>query len=130
MRLLADTHAAVWFGENNPKLSAAALAAMSDPTNEVLFSPASYWEIAIKVALGKWTLTEPYPIFIDALLSRCGFQILPILPPHAARLLTLPSPANHRDPFDRMLVAQTLVEGIRIVSADPKLDQYGVTRIW
>jgi PIN domain nuclease of toxin-antitoxin system len=81
-------------------------------------------------AIGKWRLNRPYEEFIDIGLNQYGFQVLPILPTHTARLIGLPFPQGHRDPFDRLLVAQVLVEQIPIVSADSPLDAYGVTRLW
>jgi len=101
-----------------------------DPANEVFLSPASYWEIAIKMSIGKLILHQPYEDFIDACLNRYGFVILAIEPRHTARVATLPFPTNHKDPFDRLIVAQALVEGMGVVSADPQLDAYGILRIW
>jgi PIN domain nuclease of toxin-antitoxin system len=130
VRLLLDTHAAYWYIEDDPQLSVTARTLIQNASNEILISPASYWEMAIKVSLGKWRLNRPYEEFIDIALNQYGFQILPILPAHTARLIGLPFPAGHKDPFDRLLVAQALVEQIPIVSADPPIDTYGVTRLW
>lgn len=128
MRLLLDTHAMYWYIEGDPQLSVTARTLIQDTSNEVLISPASYWEIAIKVSLGKWQLNRSYEDFMDIGLNQYGFQVLPILPTHTARLIGLPF--HHKDPFDRLLVAQALVEQISLVSADPALDAYGVTRLW
>jgi len=130
VRLLLDTHAIYWYIENDPQLSGAARALIQDASNEILISPASYWEIAIKVSIGKWRLNRPYEEFIDIGLNRYGFQILPILPMHTARLVGLPFPPGHKDPFDRLLLAQAMAESISIVSADAALDAYGVSRLW
>ena len=130
MRLLLDTHSMYWYIEDDPQLSGRARTLIQDASNEVLVSPASYWEIAIKISIGKWRLNRPYEEFIDIGLNQYGFQVLPILPTHTARLIGLPFPQGHRDPFDRLLVAQVLVEQIPIVSADSPLDAYGVTRLW
>ena len=119
-----------WYIEDDPQLSGRARTLIQDASNEILISPASYWEIAIKVSIGKWRLNRPYEEFIDIGLNRYGFQVLPILPTHTARLIGLPFPPGHRDPFDRLLVAQVLVEQIPIVSADSPFDAYGVTRLW
>lgn len=129
MRVLADTHALVWFALTDPRLTATARAVLEDPANEVFVSPASYWEIAIKVHLGKWQLgSQPYPDLIDSLWTVYGFRVLPILPDHAARLIGLPD--HHRDPFDRLLVAQATADGLSLVSADAIFDRYGVSRVW
>lgn len=130
MRLLLDTHSMYWYIEDDPQLSGRARTLIQDASNEILVSPASYWEIAIKISIGKWRLNRPYEEFIDIGLNQYGFQVLPILPTHTARLIGLPFPQGHRDPFDRLLVAQVLVEQIPIVSADSSLDAYGVTRLW
>lgn len=130
MRLLIDTHVLYWYVEGDPKLSATAQTYIQDTTNDILVSPASYWEIAVKVSLGKWTLNRPFEEFIDLGLKQYGFELLPILPAHTAKLIGLTYPPNHRDPFDRMLVAQALTESIPPVSIDPKLDAYGVQRLW
>ena len=130
MRLLLDTHSMYWYIEDDPQLSGRARTLIQDASNEILVSPASYWEIAIKISIGKWRLNRPYEEFIDIGLNQYGFQVLPILPTHTARLIGLPFPQGHRDPFDRLLVAQALVEQIPIVSADSPLDAYGVTRLW
>jgi len=130
VRLLLDTHSMYWYIEDEPQLSGRARTLIQDASNEILVSPASYWEIAIKISIGKWRLNRPYEEFIDIGLNQYGFQVLPILPTHTARLIGLPFPQGHRDPFDRLLVAQVLVEQIPIVSADSPLDAYGVTRLW
>ena len=130
MRLLLDTHSMYWYIEDDPQLSGRAPTSIQDASNEILVSPASYLEIAIKISVGKWRLNRPCEEFIDIGLNQYGFQVLPILPTHTARLIGLPFPQGHKDPFDRLLVAQALVEQIPIVSADSPLDAYGVTRLW
>jgi PIN domain nuclease of toxin-antitoxin system len=128
MRVLPDTHTFLWFVLNDPALSPLAKATIEDPTSDVLVSPASYWEIAIKVALKKLDLFAPYADFMDRGIAGNDFDILPIEPRHCDRLLTLPP--HHKDPFDRILAAQALAEGVEIVSADVVLDAYGVRRVW
>lgn len=130
MRLLLDTHTLLWYTTNDPHLSKTAETLIVDPANEVFMSPASYWEIAIKVSIGKLTLTQPYEDFTDVCVKRYGFRILPIEPRHTAVVSRLPFPGTHRDPFDRLIVAQSLVEGISVVSVDSQLDAYGVSRLW
>src|SRR5438874_13842056 len=99
-----------WYIEGDSKLSSTAQTLIQDASNQVLISPASYWEIAIKVSIGKWQLNRPYEQFIDIGLKQYGFAILPILPQHTARLITLPFLPEHKDPFDRLPVAQALVQ--------------------
>lgn len=128
MRLLLDTHAMYWYIEGSPELSATAQRLIQEASNDILISPASYWEIAIKISLGKWQLNRAYEEFINIGLNQYGFRVLPILPIHTAALIGLPF--HHRDPFDRLLAAQALVEGIPLVSADAIFDQYEVNRLW
>lgn len=128
MRALLDTHAFFWFVEDHPSLSPLGREIIADADNELLISPASYWEIAIKVSLGKWILNRPYEELLEIAIVQYGFQIIPILPIHTERLLTLPF--HHRDPFDRMLVAQAIVEQIPIISSDIAIDAYAIQRKW
>jgi PIN domain nuclease of toxin-antitoxin system len=130
VKLLLDTHTLLWYTLGDPQLSATATALILDPANEILVSPASYWEIAIKVSIGKLSLRQPYEDFLDACLNRYGFLVLPIEPRHTVRVAALPYPPGHKDPFDRLLVAQALVEGIPLVSGDVALDAYCVNRLW
>jgi PIN domain nuclease of toxin-antitoxin system len=94
----------------------------------MLVSPASYWEIAIKISVGKYSLAVPYEDFFRGAIDDNGFRLLPIEPRHTAALTTLPY--HHKDPFDRLLIAQAMVEGVPLVSADSAFDAYGVTRLW
>lgn len=128
MKLLLDTHALLWYTLNDSHLSSTAETLIKDAANEILLSPASYWELAIKISMGKLTLNQPFDDFLDACLNKYGFLILPILPQHAAFLTTLPF--HHKDPFDRLLIAQALVEKVAMVSADGQFDVYGVQRFW
>lgn len=128
MNLLLDTHTFLWFVLNVPRLSLKAKELIAEPANNILISPASYWEIAIKVSLKKLDLQAPYEDFMKRGIEGNEFEVLPIQPPHTAVLVTLPY--HHRDPFDRLLVAQAMVEQIPIVSGDPQLDKYPITRLW
>jgi PIN domain nuclease of toxin-antitoxin system len=128
MRLLLDTHAFLWFVTNDPLLSATAQALIADPTNEIVISPASYWEVAIKVSIGKYPLTVPFEQFFAKGIEGNDFSILPVEIRHAAVLASLPM--HHKDPFDRMIVSQAIVEQIPVVSVDAAFDPYGVTRLW
>src|SRR5437588_10424843 len=109
MRLLLDTHALLWFYLADPQLSAAARAAIMDPANEKWVSPASYWEIAIKVSIGRSEEGRVGEEFWRNAMEAHGFKILHILPRHTALLTNLPY--HHRDPFDRLMIAQALSEG-------------------
>jgi PIN domain nuclease of toxin-antitoxin system len=128
VRVLLDTHTLLWYTLGHPRISATATALIHDPANQIFISPASYWELAIKISIGKVSLHQPYDDFIDACLNQYGFAILSIEPYHTALLLNLPY--HHRDPFDRLLVAQSKTEDMPIISADTSLDPYGITRLW
>jgi PIN domain nuclease of toxin-antitoxin system len=128
MNVLLDSHTFLWFVLNDSQLSISAKSLIEDPVTEVFISPASYWEIAIKVRLGKLDLRASYDDFMDRGIVGNSFSILPIEPKHTSIVTSLPF--HHRDPFDRLLVAQAIVEGIAIVSCDEQLDAYGVKRIW
>ena len=130
MRLLLDTHAFLWFLAGDPSLSSAARTAMEDAGNDLLMSVASLWEMAIKVSIGKLSLPGDYEQFIRSQLATNSIQLLDITLQHAARVSTLPFPVSgHRDPFDRLLIAQALVENIPVVSQDGAFDGYEVRRI-
>ena len=128
MRLLLDTHALLWFYLNDPQLSARAMALILDSANVKLVSPASYWEIAIKVNIGKYALKVPYHEFIQEAIHDNGFEILPIEPRHTSALVALPR--HHNDPFDRLLIAQAIIENVSILSVDAIFDNYAVSRLW
>ena len=130
MRILLDTHALLWFYLGDRKLSSPARAVIEDPNNIKLISPATFWELAIKISLGKYVLTESYDDFIQHAILDNGFVVLPIEPRHTSQVAALPFVADHKDPFDRLLVAQSLVEAIPIVCNDERLDQYSITRLW
>jgi PIN domain nuclease of toxin-antitoxin system len=128
MRLLLDTHSFLWFLLDDPKLSQTAKDSIADPDNDIEISPASYWEIAIKISLNKYSLPEPYEQFMERELATNQFRILPIEPKHTAALTSLPF--HHRDPFDRLIIAQAMVERIPVISGDEAFAAYPVTRIW
>ena len=128
MRLLLDTHTLLWFYLDDAQLSGAAKALILDASNLKYVSPASYWEVAIKVSIGKYVLAEPYEDLIQHAIFDNGFDILPIAPRHTAALIGLAF--HHKDPFDRLLIAQALTEGMAVVSVDTAFDQYPVTRLW
>ena len=128
MRLLLDTHAFLWWVGASPKLSRRAKAAMARATNQCLVSVASGWEIAIKVSLGQLRIDAAIDRFLPEQLALNGFSPLAIDFKHTARVARLPF--HHRDPFDRLLVAQALEEELTVVTADPVFAQYGVKRLW
>jgi PIN domain nuclease of toxin-antitoxin system len=123
-RLLLDTHAVLWWLNDDTALSEPARALIADPANEPFVSTASVWEIAIKRSLGKLSAPETLPEAIG--LSRLSW--LGITVEHAWAVRTLPM--HHRDPFDRLLVAQALSERVPLISTDDRLDAYGVDRRW
>ena len=127
MRLILDTHAFLWFINDSPQLSPPA-AELLESGNELLLSTASLWEVAIKLSIGKLALPAPYEAFIAEQLKLNVIEVLPITVPHLAVVATLP--LHHRDPFDRLLAAQALVEQVPLVSKDPSFDQYGLKRLW
>lgn len=128
MKVLLDTHALLWAYWGDQQMSTEAVRLISDPANRVLVSPASHWEIAIKMKTGKLTLRESFVEFVRHAVFDNGFEILPIEPNHTALVSQLPF--HHKDPFDRLLVAQALAEGVPLVSADTAIDAYGVVRLW
>ena len=128
MNLLLDTHAWLWFVLGDPQLSDIARNHILDPGNIKFVSPASYWEISIKISLNKYALHVPYAQFMRQAITGNGFRFLHISPRHTERLIALP--LHHRDPFDRLLIAQGLVEGMNVVSDDSNFGVYGVPLIW
>lgn len=128
MKLLLDTHTFLWFLMDDPRLSTKARGLIEDATNEIVISVASLWEMAIKISLGKLQLGQPYDIFIPQQLALNSIGVLDITVRHTAEILSLPF--HHRDPFDRLLIAQAGVEHIAIISSDSAFDAYGVNRVW
>jgi PIN domain nuclease of toxin-antitoxin system len=126
MKLLIDTHVFLWFIFDDPQLTIVARSLIEDGDNDVFLSVASAWEMAIKAGMGRLPLTQPVGVFIPEQMQRTGIQLLPISMKHALHVAGL-SP-HHRDPFDRLLISQSLLEAIPIVSIDAKFDAYGVDR--
>lgn len=127
MRLLLDTHIFIWFVLSPNQLSATALAAIQNPQNRIFLSLVSAWEMSIKSGLGKLNLTQPIEPFVEDQARRNRFEILPITLPHIAAVERLPQ--HHRDPFDRLLIAQSLTEAMPLISADGAFDPYSVSLI-
>jgi PIN domain nuclease of toxin-antitoxin system len=128
VRLLLDTHTFLWFVLGDSQLSATARTLIMDPAHDKLISPVCFWEVAIKVSVNKYRLSAPHEQFFANAIRATGCTILPIEPKHTAVLAALPF--HHKDPFDRLLVAQALAEDISLVSGDAALDAYGVRRVW
>lgn len=128
MRLLLDTHTFLWFVLGDSRCSQTARKLIEDEANEKWLSPASHWELAIKISMGKYTLPIPFKEFIQRAATNNGFLFLPIEPSHTALLTTMPY--HHRDPFDRLMIAQATVEQMQLLSADTAFDAYSITRLW
>jgi len=128
MRLLLDTHAMLWWLSGDARMSELAREAITDGRNQLVWSMASSWEIAIKVGIGKLALQRPLTELFSEIVSGQAVQLLPITHDHCVLLGELP--LHHRDPFDRMLVAQAQAERLPILSADPKLSRYDIEVWW
>jgi len=132
MRVLLDTHTCLWTLQGDPQLSATAYQIINDVENVALLSVASLWEMAIKVRKGTLIVNTDGQPFAQAILQdlqAAQIEILDIAPSHALAVSTLPL-GNHKDPFDRLIVAQAMLEGIPLLSRDSRLDRYGIQRIW
>ncbi len=128
MRLVLDAHALIWAVDDPSKLGLQASTAIRDPANDLLLSAGTIWECAIKVGLGKLTLSCPFRQWMEQAIADLSAGVLPITIEHADLQAGLPR--HHGDPFDRLLVAQAVVEHASIVSNDAALDAYGVARLW
>jgi PIN domain nuclease of toxin-antitoxin system len=128
MRLLLDTHAFLWWLAGDDALSAAARAAIADEANGVFVSAASAWEIATKHRIGKLPGVAAIVADLDGAIADQGFAGLPISVRHGLAAGVLPGP--HRDPLDRMLIAQAMMENLVLVSNEQPFDAYGVARLW
>jgi PIN domain nuclease of toxin-antitoxin system len=128
VKLLLDTHAFLWWASGDPRLSSRAAGLISDAENDVFFSAASAWEIVIKSGLGRVRLPDAPKRYLPDRMARHGFAVLPVQMRHAIRVHDLPP--LHRDPFDRMLVAQALAEDMALLSGDPHVARYPVTVLW
>jgi PIN domain nuclease of toxin-antitoxin system len=128
MQLLLDTHAFLWWVSDDDRLSRRARTAIADRTDRCYVSVASCWEIAIKISVKRLAITGPLERFLPEQLAANEFDLLPIEIDHVSRVSTLPF--HHRDPFDRLLIAQSLSHDLAIVSADAIFRAYGVKRVW
>ncbi len=130
MRYLLDSQSALWSSSTPELLSPRALEVLRDRSNQGFLSVVTPWELGIKIASGKLRLDSGLEAYLDRVIRNLGLDVLPVTLPHARRIEHLPVFTDHKDPFDRMLVAQALVEGLPIVSSDKKLGRYGVEVIW
>ncbi|MDD5265201.1 MAG: type II toxin-antitoxin system VapC family toxin [Candidatus Bipolaricaulis sp.] len=128
MRVLLDTHTLLWWIAEDARLSPRARDVMADGRNVLLVSAASGWEIAIKVGLGRIELPRPIAAFLSEQLRQNQMDVLPVQMSHALRVQELPP--LHRDPFDRMLVAQSQLERLPILTADPSIARYDAEVVW
>lgn len=128
MRLLLDTHTLLWFLREPKRLPSKVIEEIESAGEDAAVSVASLWEIAIKVSLNKLHLPKEYEELLPQAVPESGLSLLPIEPRHLAAVRRLPF--HHRDPFDRLLVAQAQVEGLALVSRDPRFPPYGIPLIW
>jgi len=128
MRILLDTHTFLWWITADHRLSQRSIEVISDGNNELLFSAASGWEIAIKAGLGRLDVPDPLDRFVSEHLFRNHIGVLPVHLSHALQAYTLPQ--LHRDPFDRLLVAQAQVERLPLLSSDRRLAEYDLDVLW
>jgi PIN domain nuclease of toxin-antitoxin system len=123
-----DSHVLIWAADDPDRLSPLARTTLQDPSHALLVSAATVWELAIKVGLRKLILSHPYRAWMEQALADLTATLLPITVESADMMATLPQ--HHRDPFDRLIIAQAQIERIAIVSADVQFDTYGVNRLW
>lgn len=128
MKALLDTHTFLWWNMDDPQLSVSARELIADGANEIFFSAASAWEIALKAAKGRLSLPETPDKYIADRIHHYHFVPLPVLISHAVEVFRLPE--YHNDPFDRLLVAQGCMEDLAIITVDDQIKRYEVETIW
>ena len=128
MRVLLDTHALLWYLSSDSRLSDKAIAVLGDHKTEAFVSIATLWELVIKISLGKIELAAPFEELFPSQLEENGFELLPVEIQHLRRLSELPF--HHRDPFDRLLIAQAIEESLVILSVDEAFEAYPVAIAW
>ena len=128
VKLLLDTHTFLWWNDANPRLSKKALVLLADPSNTLLLSVVSAWEIVLKFQAGKLRLTDSPSVYIPTRIAHYAMKALPVTLSHVLAAESLP--LHHRDPFDRLLIAQATIEGVPILSADPAFRRYAVKILW
>lgn len=128
MNLLLDSHSFVWWRDKPRKLSRTAFAAISNPNNNMFLSVVTVWELQIKIPLNKFTIKGKLENAVQDEQQKNGFLILPVQLVHALHLENLPP--HHKDPFDRLLISQAIVENMTLVSADADFAKYQVSLLW
>ena len=127
MKYILDTHTVLWLATSSSALSETAKRTILDPENDFFVSIASAWEVAIKVGTGKLRLVDGVSKFFS-IVHENGFELLPITKEHVKTLETLPP--LHRDPFDRILIASAMTEGMYLITADTNIHRYDVAKLW
>jgi PIN domain nuclease of toxin-antitoxin system len=128
VKALLDTHAFIWWANDDPSLSPTAKSVIADRSNEIFLSAITSWELAIKVSIGKLSLAQPVSSFVDAQIAQYSFQPLTITHVHTYQVETLP--LHHKDPFDRLLIAQATIENLILLTCDSEFAPYGVPTLW
>ncbi len=128
MKVLLDTHTFLWWNLNAPQLSSTAKTIIANPNNEIFLSAVSAWEIAIKYGKGRLELPIPPDRYVSERVALHRFTPLAITLTHASAVHALPP--FHNDPFDRLLIAQSQIEGLRLLTVDSKIQQYDVVTLW
>jgi len=128
MVALLDTNTFIFWTTQPHKLTSLAYDFIADSSNKIFLSAASGWEIAIKASLKKLVLPELPPVFVEKYLLLNGFDVLPVSMRHGLHVFNLPT--RHKDPFDRLMVAQSQLENMPVITSDPLITQYGINVIW
>lgn len=130
MRVLLDTQVLLWLAFTPRRVTTRAMEMLGDSNTRRVVSVASVWELSIKTALGKLDLRGSVEGFVAEQMEAQDFDVLPVSLEHALRVAALPAFPDHRDPFDRLLAAQALVDGVPVVTADANFERYGLRVIW
>ena len=127
-KALMDVHTFLWWNDDNTRLPLGVRQILQNPTNDIYFSAASAWEIVIKFQTGKLKIPQPPDLYIPSRLRANNFRLLPVTLEHVMQVHRLPM--IHRDPFDRLLIAQSQMENLPILTTDDTIRQYAVTTLW
>jgi PIN domain nuclease of toxin-antitoxin system len=128
VRILLDTHTFLWWNEASRRLSKKALVLLADPANTLLLSVVSAWELVLKAQTGKLRLSESPSVYVPTRMAHYAMEALPVTLAHVLAAESLPF--FHRDPFDRLLISQAIIEGIPIVTSDPEFRRYPIKVLW